>query len=441
MKIAHISDLHCRNKIPGSSGINSRRSRDMPRLFKLFLQTIEQERVDFIAVTGDLLDVPLYIISGDDYYNYKKRQFFKEILQDYKEIKKALDKTKIPYMVVPGNHDYEPLFWKVFDKEKNILKLQNHKFVRFCDREHSGHIPRRFDREKKLFIGELQKNDNLFQVHLQHYVIAPAIDSAYPHNYLEKDILQDAIKRSDRVALSLHGHYHPESEALTIGNTLFSIAPSFSEYPHQYRLYTLTDGAISDTQKKNFPDHRPLSGKKVIFLDRDGTINTLPCYNSGPEQMELIKGAAEAIKIFTSLGYAVVVVTSQSAVGAGYVLPETVYSVNDEMSRLLAQHKCTLDAIYFSFEAGEAAVEEVYKETGRSKPAITLLEQARDDLGISIEGSYFVGDSGVDIQTARNAGITPVLVKTGHGNETAQNTDMEGVQVFDDLLAFARQLV
>ena len=55
-----------------------------------------------------------------------------------------------------------------------------------------------------------------------------------------------------------------------------------------------------------------------------------------------------------------------------------------------------------------------------------------------------VGDSLRDIQAAKSAGASPILVKTGNGADTLENakkSDLEGVLVFNDLAAVADHIL
>ena len=51
------------------------------------------------------------------------------------------------------------------------------------------------------------------------------------------------------------------------------------------------------------------------------------------------------------------------------------------------------------------------------KPATGMIDQAVKDYNIDLSKSYFIGDTTTDLMTARNAGVTPVLVSTGYGGE------------------------
>jgi len=55
--------------------------------------------------------------------------------------------------------------------------------------------------------------------------------------------------------------------------------------------------------------------KKVVFLDRDGTINRdSPDYIKSREEFEFLPGSLEAINNLTHHGFVIIVVTNQSAV-------------------------------------------------------------------------------------------------------------------------------
>ena len=57
---------------------------------------------------------------------------------------------------------------------------------------------------------------------------------------------------------------------------------------------------------------------RVIFLDRDGTINEEVEYLHRPEDLRLLPGVGEAIRRLREYGFAVVVVTNQAGVARGY---------------------------------------------------------------------------------------------------------------------------
>ena len=56
---------------------------------------------------------------------------------------------------------------------------------------------------------------------------------------------------------------------------------------------------------------------KVIFLDRDGTLNEEVHYLHRKEDLRLLPGVAQAIRMWRQQGYRIVVVTNQAGVARG----------------------------------------------------------------------------------------------------------------------------
>ena len=75
----------------------------------------------------------------------------------------------------------------------------------------------------------------------------------------------------------------------------------------------------------------------AVFFDRDGTLIYDPGYLSHPDQVELLDGAAEAIKELQLLGYKTVVATNQSGVARGMITEETLKRIHQRLEELLAQ--------------------------------------------------------------------------------------------------------
>lgn len=415
MRIAQITDLHMRHHVFGTSAIPTRRSREMPQLFQSALDQIRQSDIDVIALTGDLLDAPTWLerptlgFSHDDL-----EPWHHAAIADYAMLRDMLDEAAIPYIVLPGNHDSQQLMWQVFDAEENVREIAGYRFVRFNDSEHNGNIPRRFIPDRLRFDQEVDRENSLPQVHLQHYLIAPRLETGYPFNYLERDYLERRMAASPNVRLSLSGHYHKGIEPLRVGETTFATGPAFGERPFRWRVYEVEGDSIQCIEKQMGDDALP--ARQVVFLDRDGVINDRASYTAGPEAMHLIPGSAAAIRRLNDAGKAVVVVTSQNGVGGGTVPAEVVHAVNDRMYRLLFEEAgATIDAMYASFDAGPNAALPEYATLKRAKPNPTMLLEARDVVKLNFDDAWMVGDNITDAHAAAAAGVEPILVLTGHG--------------------------
>jgi histidinol phosphatase-like enzyme len=51
------------------------------------------------------------------------------------------------------------------------------------------------------------------------------------------------------------------------------------------------------------------------------------------------------------------------------------------------------------------------------KPKTGMIQKAVADLNIDLKQSWLIGDTTTDLQTAKNAGLKSILVKTGHAGK------------------------
>jgi len=154
-----------------------------------------------------------------------------------------------------------------------------------------------------------------------------------------------------------------------------------------------------------------------IFLDRDGTIIHERGYLSDPEALELIAGAARAIRLINHLGFRAVMVSNQSGVARGYFPASVVDEINKRLSFMLNQEGAFLDGMYYCPHHPEEGC------TCR-KPEPGLLKRAAGELALDLSLSYMVGDKSDDIETIHRVGGKGIVVLTGHGR--GEQTDWQG---------------
>lgn len=156
--------------------------------------------------------------------------------------------------------------------------------------------------------------------------------------------------------------------------------------------------------------------KPAVFLDRDGVITEdPPHYAHRVDQLALIPGSAEAIRLLNNHGYLVIVITNQSGVGRGMYREEDVAIFNNEMKARLHLEDARVDAIYYCPHHPDAAILQYRKDCTCRKPNPGMLLSARDDMGIILDGSFLVGDKWSDIEAGNRVGCKTILVMTGHG--------------------------
>ena len=94
----------------------------------------------------------------------------------------------------------------------------------------------------------------------------------------------------------------------------------------------MRDTQVQDTQGLQ----KINTGERVIFLDRDGTMNEEVHYLHRPEDLKLLPGVTQAVRRFNGAGYRVVVVTNQAGVARGYYTEEDVINLHHYLNGILA---------------------------------------------------------------------------------------------------------
>ncbi len=156
--------------------------------------------------------------------------------------------------------------------------------------------------------------------------------------------------------------------------------------------------------------------QKAIFLDRDGTINVYKGFLTKPEDFELIKGAAEAIRSINRSGFLVIVVSNQPVIARGECSFEELQTIHNKMETLLGKEGAFVDAIYYCPHHPDKGFEGErpdYKyDCDCRKPKPGLLLKAVQDLNIDLAQSLMIGDSDRDIQAGQQAGCKQsILIK------------------------------
>src|SRR5208337_19366 len=161
------------------------------------------------------------------------------------------------------------------------------------------------------------------------------------------------------------------------------------------------------------------SPRPAVFLDRDGVINKENSHLSDPAMMDLIPGAARAVRRLNQEGFLVIVVTNQPVVARGECTLNGLRLIHNKMETLLGREHAWIDALYFCPHhpdkgfAGE--VPELKIDCDCRKPKTGMFDRAVREWNISLPESYGIGDSRRDVLAARTMGIRTIGVKTGLG--------------------------
>ena len=176
--------------------------------------------------------------------------------------------------------------------------------------------------------------------------------------------------------------------------------------------------------------------QRAVFLDRDGTlIPDKDCLRTADE-LELLPGVAEAVRWLNHHGWRAVVVTNQPVIAKGWCTEAELQRMHNKLETLLGREHAFLDRIYFCPHHPDAGFDGENKELkircDCRKPATGMIQRAVSDLNIDLTQSWLIGDTTTDLQTAKNAGLRSILVRTGHAGRDGRHSATPDF-VFDTL--------
>ena len=115
---------------------------------------------------------------------------------------------------------------------------------------------------------------------------------------------------------------------------------------------------------------------RVVFLDRDGTLNEDLGYVHTVETFEWMPGAREALKYFKNQGYLLIVLSNQSGIARGYFLEDNVRILHGYIQQHLVQtYHVQIDAFYFCPHHPDGIIPEYSQKCLCRKPGTKLIEE------------------------------------------------------------------
>lgn len=148
-------------------------------------------------------------------------------------------------------------------------------------------------------------------------------------------------------------------------------------------------------------------GSPTVFVDRDGVINANRTdHVLSWSEVEFLPGALNGLALLTRSGFDVVVVTNQAIVNRGQATRAAVDGIHARMVDEVQRHGGTIRAV-------QVCPHRPDEGCACRKPEPGLLLDAAARYGVRLSDAILIGDHEHDLEAARRANCSSILVLSG----------------------------
>ena len=191
----------------------------------------------------------------------------------------------------------------------------------------------------------------------------------------------------------------------------------------EHRYYSIGSTERIELTEKFF------SAKKVVFIDRDGTLNIKPpkaCYVETPEEFVWLKDAKTAVRKLNDAGFSVFLITNQPGIARGNITVDMLEKIHNKMLADLAEVGAKIDKIYYCPHGWDEGCD-------CRKPRPGLLYQAQKEYSLNLRQAYLIGDDDRDISAGQAAGCKCFMANEQHTLLDIVNTIVRQSSCFNEL--------
>jgi imidazoleglycerol-phosphate dehydratase / histidinol-phosphatase len=149
-----------------------------------------------------------------------------------------------------------------------------------------------------------------------------------------------------------------------------------------------------------------VSANRVIFLDRDGTLNEEPPDEQvdSLEKIRLMPGVVPALLDLKAAGFRFVMVTNQDGLGTPSLPREKFDRAHRFILELFASQGIAFDAVFICPHFK-------HEDCGCRKPKLGMVQEYLDAHRIDKAHSFMIGDRDTDLEFAANLGIQGLRIR------------------------------
>ncbi len=186
-----------------------------------------------------------------------------------------------------------------------------------------------------------------------------------------------------------------------------------------------------------------LSGKRALFLDRDGVINYDAGYTSRVENFRFIDGIFDLCRAARCSGYLLIVVTNQAGIGRGYYSEQDYFTLTEWMRECFKAEDAPITDVFYCPYHSVHGIGRYKKDSFDRKPNPGMLLRAMEKHELNMGRSIMIGDKDSDMQAASKAkiGVRCHYLPVSQGDIAAEFAThkiyslREGISLLDNTVA------
>lgn len=157
--------------------------------------------------------------------------------------------------------------------------------------------------------------------------------------------------------------------------------------------------------------------RKVVFLDRDGTINIDKAYVYKIEDFEFIEGVIESMKSFIKLGFEIIIITNQSGIARGYYTQQDFKQLNLWLLKTLEAKGIKVLDVFYCPHHPSGNTKPFNIDCDCRKPKTKMFEDAVQKYDIDLDNSYAIGDKIRDLKICNMSNCKGFLIGNNESNQ------------------------
>ena len=144
--------------------------------------------------------------------------------------------------------------------------------------------------------------------------------------------------------------------------------------------------------------------RKMVFLDRDGTIIVDEIYLNNPDEICYLPGVFEGCRKLRDQGFEFAIATNQSGIPRGKVQISQIREIHRRIKNEFARHGVEILSFYYAPFMPDS-------NHFMRKPNPGMIEEGLSDFNADRKSSWMAGDRLTDIIAGQRAGLRTVFLE------------------------------